>query len=153
MPRGRNAQRASARPRGRAAGVDRVVVARVRNVVLVHGIDAGGGEQLALTRMTRDDLQCAAVLVQGAGDELAEAACADEQHARGAWDGHARCDRERRRQRLGEDGGLVGHVVRHRVQVCDRQHHALGEGARVTADAEHATALAVEFVAGATLAA
>jgi hypothetical protein len=86
-------------------------------------------------------------------DELAETPGADDEHAIAAIDRDLRLDRERRRERLGENGGLIAHSIGQGVKVRDRKDEVLGERTVQAADAEHPAALAVIAASGAALAA
>ena len=69
--------------------------------------------------------------------EQAELAVAEHDAVAARLDAHLLEDLEGRGERLREDGDLVGHAGRHRVQVRDRHAHELGEGAVRAQDAHH----------------
>ncbi len=143
MPRGRSAVRARSRPGRRPGRLDHDVVTSRLDLLGGDRLDAAGVQQRALVRVTSHDTQPRTRQGEHLRHELSETAGADQQHAVVGAHVDLLEDLERRSQRLGEHGRLVGDGVRHRVEVGERQRHVLGVGAVASGDAEHRPRFAV----------
>ena len=110
--------------------------------------DPAGGEEGQRSRAAADDEQLAARHGQRLRDEVAELARADHHDRVAGRDLHLLLQLEGRGGGLGEDGHVVGHRVRHGVQVLDRQPEVRREGPVPGHDAQHGPLLAVRAPAG-----